>query len=162
MTLNDARQAARQGNFAPLRTLVPYAAFLDVRIEQLLPSPVFRLPYRASLIGNSVLPALHGGVVAGFMENAAQLHLLLLLDENKVPKSIDFSIDYLRSANAVDSLVSCDVARLGRRVAQVQIRCWQAAKTPADADEADAEPGQRLVALARAHFLLEAHDETGS
>ena len=149
MTLNDARQAARQGDFAPLRALVPYAAFLDVRIEQLLPTPVFRLPFRANLIGNAALPALHGGVVAGFMENAAQLHLLLLLDENKVPKSIDFSIDYLRSANAVDSLVSCEVARLGRRVAQVQIRCWQASE-------------ERLVALARAHFLLEAHDEAQS
>lgn len=144
-SLSDARHAARAGDFAPLRALVPYAAFLDVRVEHLTPSPVFRLPYRASLVGNTVLPALHGGVVAGFMENAAQLHLLLLLDENKVPKSIDFSIDYLRSANAVDSFAACEVARLGRRVAQVQIKYWQS-------DE------QRVVALARAHFLLEAHD----
>lgn len=148
-SLAEARAAAREGDFKPLRELVPYAAFLDLRIERLTPSPVFRLPFRPSLIGNAALPALHGGVVAGFMENAAQLHLLLLLDENKVPKSIDFSIDYLRSANAVDSFVSCDVARLGRRVAQVQIKFWQA-------DE------QRAVALARAHFLLEAHGEPES
>lgn len=160
--LNDARQAARAGDFVPLRALVPYAAFLDLRVERLTPEPVFRLPFRRSLIGNAALPALHGGVVAGFMENAAQLHLLLLLDENKVPKSIDFSIDYLRSANAVDSFVTCEVARLGRRVAQVQIRCWQGAKNAADTDGIDTEPGQRLVALARAHFLLEAHDEPES
>ena len=60
-------------------------------------------------------------------------------------ESIDFSIDYLRSAHTEDSYAACAVERLGRRVAQVQIRCWQA-----DA----AKP----VALARAHFLLAADD----
>ena len=144
--LAEARHAAREHNdFTPLRALVPYAAFLDLRVTQQNEALSFHLPFRQSLIGNSALPALHGGVIAGFMENAAQLHLLLLLDENKVPKSIDFSIDYLRSAHAEDCYAACEVARLGRRVAQVQIRCWQS-------DE------KRLIALARAHFLLEATD----
>ncbi len=145
-TLNEARRAVRERNdFSPLRKLVPYAAFLDVHVEQRGDVLTFCLPFRQSLIGNTSLPALHGGVIAGFMENAAQLHLLLLLDENKVPKSIDFSIDYLRSAHAEDCFAACEVARLGRRVAQVQIRCWQGADV-------------RTVALARAHFLLEASD----
>lgn len=145
--LGRARRAAReQADFSLLRERVPYAAFLDVQVTLTDGVPAFRLPFRQSLIGNQVLPALHGGAVAGFMENAALLHLLLLLDETRVPKSIDFSIDYLRSANAVDSFASCEVARLGRRVAQVQIRCWQ--------DEKGHPARTREVALARAHFLL--------
>lgn len=145
--LAAARRAARElGDFSLLRERVPYAAFLDVRVTMEQQTPLFHLPFRPSLIGNTVLPALHGGVVAGFMENAALLHLLLSLDESKVPKSIDFSIDYLRSANAVDSYAACEVARQGRRVAQVQIRCWQ--------NEAGHPGRTRDVALARAHFLL--------
>lgn len=145
--LAEARLAAKEhGDFTLLRQRVPYSAFLDVQVALENGVPRCRLPFRQTLIGNAALPALHGGVVAGFMENAALLHLLLLLDENKVPKSIDFSIDYLRSANAADCYAECDVARQGRRVAQVQIRCWQ--------DE-PGHPGRtRAVALARAHFLL--------
>ena len=146
-SLADARRAVKErGDFTLLRQRVPYSAFLDVQVSLEQGVPRCRLPFRPSLIGNSVLPALHGGVVAGFMENAALLHLLLLLDENKVPKSIDFSIDYLRSANAADTYAQCEVARQGRRVAQVQVRCWQ--------DEAGHPGRTRDVALARAHFLL--------
>jgi uncharacterized protein (TIGR00369 family) len=150
--LAGARRAARdRGDFAPLRERVPYAGFLDVQVTLANGAPRFRLPFRPSLIGNPALPALHGGAVASFMENAALLHLLLLLDERKVPKSIDFSIDYLRSANAIDTHAACEVARQGRRVAQVQIRCWQ--------DEAGHPGRTRDIALGRAHFLLgSAHD----
>ena len=149
-----ARRAARErGDFSLLRERVPYASFLGVQAVLESGAPRFRLPFRPSLIGNTVLPALHGGVVAGFMENAALLHLLMLLDERRVPKSIDFSIDYLRSANASDLHAACEVARQGRRVAQVQIRCWQ--------DET--APGRtREVALARAHFLLDADEPAAS
>ncbi len=145
-TLVEARRAVREnGDFTPLHELVPYAAFLGVRVTQEEGALRFHLPFRQGLIGNAALPAIHGGVIAAFMENAAQLHLLLQLDESKVPKSIDFSIDYLRSAHAEDCYASCEVARLGRRVAQVQIKCWQS-----DAD--------KPVAVARSHFLLEATD----
>lgn len=145
--LAEARRAARErGDFTLLRQRVPYSAFLDVQVTIENGVPRSRLPFRKSLIGNIALPALHGGVVAGFMENAALLHLLLILDENKVPKSIDFSIDYLRSAQAADAFAECEVARQGRRVAQVQIRCWQ--------DEPGHPGRSREVARARAHFLL--------
>lgn len=147
-----ARRAARErGDFAPLRALVPYAAFLDVNVILHDGAPRFRLPFRAGIVGNAALPALHGGAVAGFMENAALLHLLLQLDERRVPKSIDFSIDYLRSAGPHDTHAACEVMRQGRRVAQVQIRCWQ--------DEPESPGKTRDVAVARAHFLLEAAGE---
>jgi len=150
MKLDAARRAAReQGDFMPLVACVPYAGYLDFRIALVDGIPQLHLPFRRSLIGNPKLPALHGGVVAAFMENSALLHLMLTIDEDRVPKSIDFSIDYLRSARALDCYASCLVARLGRRVAQVQIRAWQ---------QDEAKP----VALARAHFLLAASAESAT
>lgn len=141
--MEAARRLARERkDCSALLGLVPYAAYIGLRIDLAdAAAPVLQLPYQPALIGNTALPALHGGVVASFMESAALMHLLLMLDEQRVPKSIDFSIDYLRSAHAEDSYAACAVERLGRRVAQVQIRCWQA------------DPA-RPVALARAHFLL--------
>jgi uncharacterized protein (TIGR00369 family) len=147
MKLEEARRAARQHrDGSGLLALVPYTAFLGIQLRYEDAAPVLHLPFRTSLVGNSALPAIHGGVVAGFMESAALLHLLLVLDEDRLPKSIDFSLDYLRSAQAVDSYAACAVERLGRRVAQVQVRCWQA------------DPA-KPVALARAHFLLAAPEE---
>jgi uncharacterized protein (TIGR00369 family) len=142
-SMEQARKLARETqDGSALLALVPYAAWIGLRMDLRDPAaPVLQLPFKPTLIGNSALPAIHGGVVASFMESAALMHLLLMLDEQRVPKSIDFSIDYLRSAHAEDSWASCAVERLGRRVAQVQIRCWQS-------------DAARPVALARAHFLL--------
>ena len=146
-TLAEARRAAReQGDFSPMRARVPYARFLDVQVSLDHGTPKFRMPFRPSLVGNAALPAIHGGVVAGFIENAGLLHLLLLLDEAKVPKAIDFSIDYLRSAQAQDTYAACEVVRQGRRVALVQVRAWQ--------DEIGHPGKTREIALARAHYLL--------
>lgn len=125
---------------------IPYATFLGVALDEDAQGLVFRLPFQDRLVGNRSLPALHGGVVAGFMENAALLHLLHLEPQHiGIPKTIDFSIDYLRSAGPRESLARCEVTRLGRRVAQVQVRCWQ--------DNPDVP-----VALARAHLLLNSDD----
>lgn len=132
---------------AGLVARIPYAVYLGIVMEQDAQGPVFRLPFHDRLVGNRNLPAVHGGVVAGFMENAALLHLLCLEPRHiGIPKTIDFSIDYLRSAGPHESHARCVVTRLGRRVAQVQINCWQ-------------DKPEVPVALARTHLLLNG-DET--
>jgi uncharacterized protein (TIGR00369 family) len=101
------------------------------------------LPYRPELIGNPLLPALHGGAVAGFAETAAVLHLLAgaAAPAALPPRGVDFSIDFLRSAGPADVLASCTTVRLGRRVALVHITLWQ-------------DDARRPIASARAHLLL--------
>ena len=138
-----ARAAAQRGDCNALVDTIPYAKFLGVRLvlegERLLS----HLPFRPGIVGNSTIQALHGGVTAAFMENAALLHLLLRLDQERVPKSIDFAIDYLLPGQALDTWAECKVSRAGVRVAQVQVNCWQKSeKVP--------------IAMARAHFLLTA------
>ena len=50
---------------------IPYVEYLGIRVAPDEVQPIFRMPYQPKLIGNPTLPALHGGVVAGFAETAA-------------------------------------------------------------------------------------------
>ena len=119
---------------------LPYVEFLGIRRAPGSPT-LFRLPFQDKLIGNPMLPALHGGVVAGFAETAATLHLIVHLKGAKFPKSVDFSIDYLRSGRPQETFASSEIVRVGSRVALVQTRCWQ--RSP-----------DYPIAVTRAHFLL--------
>ncbi|MGH6646400.1 PaaI family thioesterase [Aquabacterium sp.] len=123
----------------------PYVDYLNVHqsARQDDDAPLFRLPFKPELIGNPVLPALHGGVLAGFAETAMVLHLVstMGLSDGTPPRGVDFSIDYLRSARPVDTFAQATTIRQGSRVALVQVTVWQ---------EDQAKP----VATARGHFLL--------
>ncbi|MEI6546534.1 MAG: PaaI family thioesterase [Burkholderiales bacterium] len=121
--------------------LIPYVEYLGIRVVPHSRSPVFRMPFQPRLIGNPNLPALHGGVVAGFAETAALLQLMQSLQGAKQPKSIDFSVDYLRSGRPEECFAQCNVVRLGGRVALVTVRVWQ--RSP-----------ELPIAVARGHFLL--------
>ncbi len=123
-------------------SVIPYVEYLRIHLASAGEPPLFCLPFQDALIGNPYLPALHGGVVAGFAETAATLQLIRNVGGAKLPKCIDFSIDYLRAGRAEATFAACEVVRLGGRVALVQVRCWQG-KGPA-----------QPIAVARGHFLL--------
>jgi acyl-coenzyme A thioesterase PaaI-like protein len=80
-------------------------------------------------------------VIGGFMETAGILHVMMNTGLEKVPKVVDFSIDYLRPGRDVDSFAICDVVRQGRKIANVTISAWQTRQ-------------EQPIATARAHFLL--------
>ncbi|WP_248750547.1 PaaI family thioesterase [Pseudomonas sp. MWU15-20650] len=136
-------QAQARGNYDALLDRVPYAKLIGVECTRLGDELLFRLPANKDNIGNPILPALHGGVIAGFMELSAALHLQVFTGAPGLPKIIDFSLDYLRAGQFRDTYAKCQVWRQGRRVANVAITAWQS--TPA-------EP----IATARAHFKIEA------
>lgn len=136
------RQAHETNNYDALIELIPYARLIGIECLRLGDDMVFRLPASKDNIGNPILPALHGGVIAGFMEHAAMLHLLMFMGIPHLPKIIDFSIDYLRAGHYRDTFVQCQVWRQGRRVANVAITAWQTNQT---------EP----IATARAHFKVD-------
>lgn len=120
---------------------VPYANFLGIQAAARGEDVSFVLPRKDSNVGNPTLPALHGGAIAGFMEQSALIFLMLAMGEPRIPKTIDFSIDYLRAGHFRDTFAECEVSRLGRRVANVHISAWQTRR-------------QQPIAMARAHFLL--------
>ncbi len=125
----------------PVRS--PYVDFLNVREQpQIDAGPVYRMPYKPELIGNPMLPALHGGVLAGFGETAMVLHLVATNPGLAgVPRSVDFGIAYMRSAKPMDTFAQCTTVRQGNRVALVMVSLWQ-------------DDPQRPVVQARGHFLM--------
>ncbi|MBX3511334.1 MAG: PaaI family thioesterase, partial [Hyphomonadaceae bacterium] len=119
--------------------------FLGVRAELKGDELTLVLPFADHLIGNPMLPALHGGVVGALMELAAITQLAVSGKAEKFPKTIDISIDYLRSGKPVDTYARARVVKIGRRIANVQVEAWQGERT------------QPIAAL-HGHFLVAEED----
>ncbi|MEC4725771.1 PaaI family thioesterase [Shewanella sp. D64] len=136
------KKATELNDFSHLLAHVPYANFIGMAVECFGDELVFKLPAKDDNIGNPILPAIHGGVIAGFMEMSAIVQLMVFMHTTKVPKVVDFSIDYLRAGYHKDSFAECKITRQGRRVANVSINCWQMNR-------------KKLIATARAHFLID-------
>jgi uncharacterized protein (TIGR00369 family) len=119
----------------------PYAGFLGVRAELKGDELTLVLPFAEHLIGNPLLPALHGGVVGAFMELTALTQLKITTKSAKTAKTIDIGVDYLRSGKPVDTFARARVIKIGRRVANVQVEAWQAER---------ASP----IAALHGHFLV--------
>lgn len=128
---------------------IPYAVYLGIRAEVEDKDILFVLPADRKLIGNPTLPAIHGGVVGAFMEQAATLHLLAKMDDPVLPRIINFSLDYLRPARLRDTFARCVLTRQGRQIANVSITAWQ-------------ENSELPVSIARAHFLVQDRDGNAS
>jgi acyl-coenzyme A thioesterase PaaI-like protein len=155
-------QIVRGRRDAALRALVegvPYISFLGIRFDRRGDELTAVLPFDDKLIGNPLIPALHGGVTAAFLEVAAIVELSwtmiwedmesgaldpLTLGPNhlpRLPKTIDFTIDYLRSGLPRDAYARARVNRSGRRYASVHVEAWQ-------------DNRARLFAQATGHFLM--------
>jgi uncharacterized protein (TIGR00369 family) len=120
---------------------IPYAGFLGVRAEIKGDELTLILPFSAHLIGNPLLPALHGGVVGALMELCALTQLAIASKSEAFPKTIDINVDYLRSGRPTDTFARARVVKIGRRIANVQAEAWQA------------ERGQPIAAM-HGHFLV--------
>jgi len=126
MKLSDVVAAARaSGNWSPLVDMIPYARFLNMSID--VKGDVFSctMPFDRKLIGNPILPALHGGATGGFMESTGLFYLLWHMDSSELPKTIDFSFDFLRSGRPENVYASVFMVKQGARVAHLRIEAWQ-------------------------------------
>ena len=130
-----------QAELDALLQRLPYAQFLGVRLELHGDEMTGVLPFAEHLIGNPMLPALHGGVIGAFMEMTAIGQLLVAENLTRQPRPVDVSIDYLRSGRPVDTYARAAIKKVGRRIANVQVEAWQ---------EARAAP----IAALHGHFLL--------
>jgi acyl-coenzyme A thioesterase PaaI-like protein len=153
--VKDRRDRALAG----LTGSIPYLGHLGIRFDRRGDELTAILPYDDRLIGNPLLPALHGGAIGAFLELAALVELswamiwdrmegggdtAAAIDAGRMPplpKTIDFSVDYLRSGLPRDAYARARVNRSGRRYASVHVEAWQ--------DNRD-----RPMAQATAHFLM--------
>lgn len=120
---------------------IPYAQFLGVRAELKGDELTLILPFAEHLIGNPLLPALHGGVVGALMELTALTQLAIASKSEAFPKTIDINVDFLRSGKPIDTFARARVVKIGRRIANVQAEAWQAERSNA-------------IAAMHGHFML--------
>ncbi|MCB6179242.1 PaaI family thioesterase [Rhodobacter sp. Har01] len=140
--MSDARDEVLRG----LTEGIPYLRFLGIRFDRAGDELTAVLPFAPQLIGNPVLPALHGGVTAAFLEVTAIVGLVWsgLAEGTAVsalPKTIDLTVDYLRAGQPRDAYARARINRSGRRYASVHVEAWQD------------DPG-RLFAQGTGHFLM--------
>jgi uncharacterized protein (TIGR00369 family) len=133
--------AKRQGDPQRLGALIPYCRWMGISIQHLGGELLGVLTYSDMLIGNAALPALHGGALGALLESTASFQLLWDAETVVLPKTIDITVDYLRTGRPVDSYACAVITRQGRRVANVRVEAWQ-------------EDRQRPIAIAHGHFLI--------
>ena len=104
---------------------IPYARFIGLQVDRSTGALECVLPFREEIVGNTMLPAIHGGVIGAFLELTAILRLIDESGTDHVPKPINFAIDYLRSAGPATTRARADIFKLGRRIAVVHVLAWQ-------------------------------------
>ncbi len=150
-------KARRDAALKALAEDVPYIKTLGVRFERLGDELTATMPFKPSLIGNPILPALHGGATGAFLEITAVMELAWTqtweliegdapdtLSAGKLPpfpKTIDFTIDYLRSGLPRDAYARAIIKRAGRRYSSVSVEAWQ-------------DNRSKLFATGAGHFLM--------
>ena len=120
---------------------LPYARFLGLRGEMDGDLLTVVMPFADRLIGDPMLPALHGGSTAALLEMTAIAQVALIYPRLRLPRPINVTVSYLRSGRPQDVRARARISRAGRRVAHVQAEAWQ--------DDA-AQP----IASLTANFLL--------
>ena len=120
---------------------MPYARFLGLAAAQTDGEMIVTLPFADRLIGNPMLPALHGGATAALLEMTAIAQVAATWPQERLPKPINVSVAYLRSGRPQDVHARARIGKAGRRVAYVLAEAWQ---------DDESQP----IASLTAHFLL--------
>jgi uncharacterized protein (TIGR00369 family) len=107
----------------------PFSRFLAIHAQVDERGVLATLPIRDQLVGNVMLPALHGGAVASFLEIACLLQLAHETGTSAPARAIDISVEYLRPARREDTFARARIRRLGRRVAVIHAEAWQGDET---------------------------------
>lgn len=143
----------RDEALAALVARVPYIQYLGVSFDRRGDELTGVLTFQDKLIGNPLLPAIHGGVTAAFLEITSVITLSWTsqwdaleagdgeLELPRLPKTIDFTVDYLRSGLPRDAYARARITRAGRRYASVHVEAWQ-------------DNRSKLYAQATGHFLM--------
>jgi uncharacterized protein (TIGR00369 family) len=124
---------------------LPYARFLGLTSDQEGEVLTVTMPFADRLIGNPMLPALHGGATAALLELTAVAQVALSYPRLRLPRPINVTVAYLRTGRPADVHARARISKAGRRVAHVLAEAWQ---------EDEAQP----IASLTAHFLVSTYD----
>ncbi|KAB7613664.1 PaaI family thioesterase [Amylibacter sp. SFDW26] len=153
----------RDGALLRLVDAIPYIKFMGISFERRGDELTGTMAYSDMLIGNPTLPAIHGGATAAFLETTAIIELAWSelwgkIETEKLsgaeieelplpilPKTIDFTTDYLAAGKPRDIYTRARINRSGRRYASVHVEAWQ-------------DNRQKIIGQATGHFLMPSKD----
>jgi uncharacterized protein (TIGR00369 family) len=115
----------------------PFARALGIRVSD---DGTLVMPFSPGIIGNPILPAIHGGITGAFLETTAIMGVTRELG-GSLPKPIGLTVNYLRSGRALDSYANVSIVKQGRRVVAFEAQAWQDDRT-------------KPIASAFGHFML--------
>ncbi len=116
----------------------PFSRCLGIRFAD---DGTLVMPFSPKIIGNPILPAIHGGMTGALLETTAIVGVTRELGASAWPKPIGLTINYLRSGRALDSYASVSIVKQGRRVVAFEAQAWQDDPT-------------KPIASAFGHFML--------
>lgn len=125
---------------------LPYARFLGLTSAMQDDELIVTMPFAGRLVGDPILPALHGGSTAAMLEFTAIAEIARVQPALRLPRPINVSIAYLRSGKPLAVSATARVVRAGRRVAHVHATAWQAER-------------DQPIATLTAHFLMNADNQ---
>lgn len=124
---DDARAAYREQVRVFMEESIPFNVFLGIKAVRLEERRAhLLLPFKPQLVGNPLVPALHGGTLSALADTAGGAAVFCAVQPGDSVSTIDLRIDYLRPAAEVDTYAEAEVVRLGGRVGVSRIRVWQA------------------------------------
>jgi len=126
---------------------IPYADFLGLKTQSNGDELTVIMPYSDHLIGNPMIPALHGGSTAALLEMTAVAQLATSYPRPRLPRVINVTTTYLRSGRPDTVFARAKVNKAGRRVAQVLAEAWQ-------------QNRDHPIATLTAHFILDEASQT--
>lgn len=120
-----------------------FVRHLGMRFLSVEPGLVLmEMPFREELIGNPVLPALHGGAISSLLDTVGGACVWSRLELEDRVATLDLRVDYLRPGRPETLIARGELIRLGNRVGISDLRAYH--------------PGREdsPVALARAAYNI--------
>ena len=142
-TLKDLKDS---NNNSGISSINEYSKSLGLIFDIDQGEPFTKLKFKDFLVGNPLIPALHGGVIAGLLENASLFHLLWTCEVTHLPRLIHISFEFLATCETKDTFASSIINRKGKNIINMSAKAWQNNKL------------DKLIATANCSYLIRQKD----
>ena len=100
----------------------PFARFLGICVSE---EGTLMMPFSPQIIGNPMLPAIHGGITGALLETTAIVRATRDLGLLASPKPIGLTFNYLRPGRALDCYATASIVKQGLRIVAFEAQAWQ-------------------------------------
>lgn len=102
-----------------------FSNWLGVAVDFSNDNPCIAMPFSEQHIGNGMIRAIHGGILASFMEVAAASIIGQKTGQLELPLALNSDVVFLRSTKDCDCFANVTVLRLGKKLATLEVNSWQ-------------------------------------